>query len=197
MKNLIIIFCFFTTLIFFTNTNFAGTWSKTNENYIYFDDCGTQAIDTHRWIDYDQDGKYEIYYFDIDGYMVTNDTDDYGVYYDNTGAGKFFKTYTNYIKIPSENQPDKCLQYMKNPYNYNEAKSICNMYIKTFQNNIYYLTSIDDTNYDELNILKKLYSDYGVFRSILYFYNKYYDELYNTYYKKYKELRYDMYDITN
>lgn len=65
---------------------FAGEWQQTTEGCRYAQDNGSFLTDTWEWIDGNQDGIAECYYFDSNGYCLTNcDTPD-GYTVDINGA---------------------------------------------------------------------------------------------------------------
>lgn len=65
---------------------FAGEWRQTTEGYRYAQDDGSFLTDTWEWIDGNQDGIAECYYFDGSGYCLTDcDTPD-GYTVDINGA---------------------------------------------------------------------------------------------------------------
>ncbi|WP_051671397.1 hypothetical protein [Oribacterium sp. P6A1] len=56
-----------------STTAFAGQWIKEGKCWRYNNGDGTYPTSTWKWIDGDNDGMAECYYFDEDGFLVTND----------------------------------------------------------------------------------------------------------------------------
>lgn len=69
-------------------TAFAGEWkiSQQNGKWWYLNDDGTYAKDGWHWIDGNNDGIAECYYFDSDGYLYVNTTTPDGYLVDSNGA---------------------------------------------------------------------------------------------------------------
>ena len=67
---------------------YAGTWSNEGgpNQWKYYTDDNTSAADGWYWIDGDQDGVSECYYFDKDGYMLSSTTTPDGYKVDGSGA---------------------------------------------------------------------------------------------------------------
>lgn len=65
----------------FTSTAFAGQWKQNSTGWWWQEDNGTYPINQWKWIDGNQDGIAECYYFDNVGYMLanTNTPDGYAV----------------------------------------------------------------------------------------------------------------------
>ena len=53
---------------------FAGQWKQDNIGWWYQDDNGSYPTSTWRWLDGNNDGIAESYYFGADGYILTNTT---------------------------------------------------------------------------------------------------------------------------
>lgn len=53
---------------------FAGQWKQDNTGWWWQDDDGSYPTSTWRWLDGNNDGIAESYYFGADGYMLTNTT---------------------------------------------------------------------------------------------------------------------------
>ena len=56
-----------------TITAFAGEWKKDNVGWWYQNDDGSYSVSAWQWIDGNNDGIAECYYFDSVGYMWEND----------------------------------------------------------------------------------------------------------------------------
>ncbi len=68
-----------------TMTAFAGEWVNNSQGWRYENEDGTYFTSCWRWVDGNKDGLAECYYFDSDGYIITNSyVDDYQV--DKDGA---------------------------------------------------------------------------------------------------------------
>lgn len=63
-----------TVSLVFANSSpvFAGQWSKDSVGWWWQEDNGSYPAGTWKWIDGDQDGTAECYYFNSDGYMLEN-----------------------------------------------------------------------------------------------------------------------------
>lgn len=72
------------------STALAGTWStgkgEHQNNWWYDNGNGTYANNGWQWIDGDNDGIAECYYFDSDGWLVTNTTTSDGFQVDENGS---------------------------------------------------------------------------------------------------------------
>ncbi len=53
-------------------TAFAGQWQQNTDGWWWQEDDGSYPQNTWRWLDGNSDGLAECYYFDSNGYMVTN-----------------------------------------------------------------------------------------------------------------------------
>lgn len=60
------------TSMLFTSTAFAGQWKQDSTGWWWQEDNGTYPINQWQWIDGNQDGIAECYYFDNAGYMLAN-----------------------------------------------------------------------------------------------------------------------------
>ncbi|MFR1834201.1 MAG: hypothetical protein ACLSX5_13750 [Lachnospiraceae bacterium] len=67
-------------------TAFAGQWETAGANWKYKNDDGTYSTNTWQWIDGNNDGVAECYYFDANGYMLVNTTTPDGYTVDGNGA---------------------------------------------------------------------------------------------------------------
>lgn len=65
---------------------FAGQWQQTDSNWKYQNDDSTYATNGWQWIDGNQDGTAECYYFDANGIMLANTTTPDGYTVDASGA---------------------------------------------------------------------------------------------------------------
>lgn len=57
-------------------TSFAGEWKSDNNGWWYQNDDGSYPKNTWQWIDGNKDGVSESYYFNENGYLLTNTTKD-------------------------------------------------------------------------------------------------------------------------
>ena len=68
-----------------TMTAFSGEWVKNSQGWRYENEDGIYITSCWQWVDGNEDGLAECYYFDPDGYIITNNyVDDYEV--DKDGA---------------------------------------------------------------------------------------------------------------
>lgn len=65
---------------------FAGQWQQEGAAWKYQNDDGTCTTGTWQWIDGNNDGTAECYYFDANGYMLANTTTPDGYQVDGNGA---------------------------------------------------------------------------------------------------------------
>lgn len=61
---------------FYPLTSFAGEWKSDNNGWWYQNDDGSYPKNTWQWIDGNKDGISESYYFNENGYLLTNTTKD-------------------------------------------------------------------------------------------------------------------------
>ena len=61
---------------FYPLTSFAGEWKSDNNGWWYQSDDGSYPKNTWQWIDGNKDGVSESYYFNENGYLLTNTTKD-------------------------------------------------------------------------------------------------------------------------
>lgn len=61
---------------FYPITSFAGEWKSDNNGWWYQNDDGSYPKNTWQWIDGNKDGVSESYYFNENGYLLTNTTKD-------------------------------------------------------------------------------------------------------------------------
>ena len=61
---------------FYPLTSFAGEWKSDNNGWWYQNDDGSYPKNTWQWIDGNKDGVSESYYFNENGYLLTNTTKD-------------------------------------------------------------------------------------------------------------------------
>lgn len=61
---------------FYPLTSFAGEWKSDNNGWWYQSDDGSYPKNTWQWIDGNKDGISESYYFNENGYLLTNTTKD-------------------------------------------------------------------------------------------------------------------------
>ena len=55
-------------------TSFAGSWQNDGIGYWWQDDNGSYPTSSWQWIDGNNDGVSEMYYFDSNGYCLLNTT---------------------------------------------------------------------------------------------------------------------------
>ena len=67
-------------------TTLAGQWEQENNNVKYQEDNGSYPVNTWKWIDGNNDGVAECYYFDGNGYMLSNTTTPDGYQVNASGA---------------------------------------------------------------------------------------------------------------
>ena len=71
---------------FFTLTAFAGAWLTAKDGWWYRYDDGSYPTSQWVWLDGDNDGVSECYYFNERGYLITNTHSPDGCYVDANGA---------------------------------------------------------------------------------------------------------------
>lgn len=87
MKNQILTVVGLTTALVFTSIqSFAGQWLSDANGWWWQNDDGTYPTNTWRWIDGNNDGISECYYFNPEGYCVIGETTPDGYMVDETGA---------------------------------------------------------------------------------------------------------------
>ena len=67
-------------------TAYAAQWVPDSSGWWYQEDGGSWPASTWKWIDGNQDGVAECYYFDENGYLVTNGTTPDGYQVNGDGA---------------------------------------------------------------------------------------------------------------
>lgn len=76
-KNIVKVLTLATLLsTFYPLTSFAGEWKSDNNGWWYQNDDGSYPKNTWQWIDGNKDGVSESYYFNENGYLLTNTTKD-------------------------------------------------------------------------------------------------------------------------
>ncbi|RHT77625.1 hypothetical protein [Clostridium sp. AM28-20LB] len=76
-KNIVKVLTLATLLsAFYSLTSFAGEWKSDNNGWWYQNDDGSYPKNTWQWIDGNKDGISESYYFNENGYLLTNTTKD-------------------------------------------------------------------------------------------------------------------------
>lgn len=76
-KNIVKVLTLATLLSAFSPlTSFAGEWKSDNNGWWYQNDDGSYPKNTWQWIDGNKDGISESYYFNENGYLLTNTTKD-------------------------------------------------------------------------------------------------------------------------
>lgn len=69
-----------------TITSLAGEWRNNNIGWWYVNDDGTCPNNVWQWIDGNHDGIAECYFFNIDGYLLTNTITPDGYFVNENGA---------------------------------------------------------------------------------------------------------------
>lgn len=85
MKKLYFLLSTAAALVSISFSAYAGQWQQGGGRWKYLNDDGTYSSQKWQWIDGDQDGYEECYFFDADGYLVTN-TSVQGVQVNEDGA---------------------------------------------------------------------------------------------------------------
>ena len=70
----------------FALTAFAGSWLTAKDGWWYRYDDGSYPVSQWVWLDGNNDGVYECYYFNQGGYLLTNTHTPDGYYVDANGA---------------------------------------------------------------------------------------------------------------
>lgn len=90
------------------STAFAGTWLQDNVGWWYQNDDGTYPANGWHWIDGNNDGTAECYYFNESGYCLINTTTPDGYAVDANGAWIVNGvTQTQQVVIPAVNTQPK------------------------------------------------------------------------------------------
>ena len=64
----------------------AGSWGKNENGWWYLNDDGSYPVSEWKWIDSNNDGTSECYYFDDEGYLVVDDVTPDGYTVNENGA---------------------------------------------------------------------------------------------------------------
>ena len=86
MKKIIRLLVFITLTLLMSLTSFAASWQSNEHGWWYLHDDGTYPVNTWEWIDGNDDGIAECYYFDANGYCLMNQQAPDGSYVDANGA---------------------------------------------------------------------------------------------------------------
>lgn len=70
----------------FSQVAYAGAWLHNDTGWWYLNDDGSYPTNTWQWIDGNNDGVSECYYFDESGYLLTDTTSPDGYQVDTNGA---------------------------------------------------------------------------------------------------------------
>ena len=70
----------------FSMTAYAGEWQSSENGWWYAKDDGTWPVSAWEWLDGNGDGVSECYYFDENGYLLTNGTAPDGSQVNGDGA---------------------------------------------------------------------------------------------------------------
>lgn len=91
-------------------TSFAGQWLQNDTGWWWAYDDGTNPVNEWLWLDGNQDGIYECYYFGSDGYMYANRTTPDGYQVNSDGAwivdGGVQLKYEEDMSTDSEDEED-------------------------------------------------------------------------------------------
>ncbi len=85
-KNTITVFAAIMMTASMSMTALAGQWTQDTTGWKWQEDNGTHPANTWQWIDGNQDGVAECYYFGADGYLLTNTTTPDGYTVNDNGA---------------------------------------------------------------------------------------------------------------
>lgn len=73
-------------IVFMCSTAMAGTWMEDEHGYWWQDDRGEYPVSSWQWIDDDENGIAECYYFDENGYLLVDTTTPEGYTVNRNGA---------------------------------------------------------------------------------------------------------------
>lgn len=117
-----------------TSTAFAGEWKSDNNGWWYQNDDGSYPTNTWQWIDGNGDGVSESYYFNENGYLLTNSSKD-GYTVNTDGA------WTVDGVVQTQGQPTATNTVQSNDEQY-PLKGKVEKYLNTFDGNyVWYWTS--------------------------------------------------------
>ncbi len=85
-KKMLIIMVTVVMMIVSAMTAYAGEWKQDNSGWWYQNDGGSYPVNTWQWIDGNNDGIAESYYFDSNGYLLVNTTTPDGYQVNENGA---------------------------------------------------------------------------------------------------------------
>lgn len=74
------------SITLFSTLAYAGVWQNTGYGWKWFNDDGSNPVNTWQWCDGNHDGIGEAYYFDQNGYCLINTVTPDGFYVDSNGA---------------------------------------------------------------------------------------------------------------
>lgn len=80
---------------------FAGQWKQDSKGWWWQNDDGSYPVSTWQWIDGNQDGVAECYYFGADGYMFVNITAPDGYSVNADGAWIIHNTVQQRALVPN------------------------------------------------------------------------------------------------
>ncbi|WP_432627708.1 hypothetical protein [Brotaphodocola sp.] len=99
-----------------TMVSYAGQWKADEKGYWWQDDDGSYPVNTWRWIDGNQDGVSECYYFDGNGYMLSDTTTPDGNQVNESGAwvenGEIVQLQNSQTKVSVEEIEEKYYDYL-------------------------------------------------------------------------------------
>lgn len=86
MKKVKLLFATLIAVLFMCMTVLAGTWQPDTAGFKYQNDDGSYPVNCWQWIDGNNDGIAESYYFDGNGYLLVNCTTPDGFLVNDSGA---------------------------------------------------------------------------------------------------------------
>ena len=139
----------------------AGQWKSSNYGWWYDNENGTWPANTWQWIDGNDDGVAECYYFDKYGYCVMNQTTPDGYTVNENGAW----TIKGLVQIKTAASNGTANQNVADTAVYQEAETAYKKYLRTIDTNKefpvrYELVYLDDDEIPEL-----LYANGGAHNS--------------------------------
>lgn len=85
-KKIITVFLTAAAALSMSVTSFAASWQSSDTGWWYENDGGSYPTNTWKWIDGNSDGTFESYYFDANGYLLTETTTPDGYDVNSDGA---------------------------------------------------------------------------------------------------------------
>lgn len=115
-------------------TSFAGTWQKNDTGYWWQNDDGSYPANTWQWIDGNQDGTAECYYFDGNGYMLSDTTTPDGYLVNADGAWMIdgvIQLQTQNASVPADTAADPALANNQSAQTNSQNKTSSNQSAQT------------------------------------------------------------------